>query len=145
MKHHSNHIAVWMDYSTAKLVYPKGVEYQVEIVGSSHDIHPREDGQHSDHTRVGKNRESNNEYSRHHKEMEQLHSYYHILEKVLRPYDEILLLGPTKAKDELFNILMDDKTFNGKRIELEKSDKMTEPQLLAFVKDYFAEKVKAKK
>jgi hypothetical protein len=142
MKNLSNHIAVWMDHSIARLIYPKGKEeYSIESMLSPHDIHPREDGQHSDHTSLGNGRESNNEYSRNHKENDQLHEFYHALQKVLVKYDVILLFGPTKAKDEFFNILMKDHSFDGKKISVENSDKLTDHQLIAFVKNFFTKKV----
>lgn len=139
MKHYQNHIAVWMDHSIAKLIYPKGNEnYAVENLISPHDIHPREDGQGPDHTSLGNYRESNNEYSRNHKEMEELHEFYHALRKVLGKYDEILLFGPTKAKEEFLNIILNDKSFNGKRISIENSDKLSDHQLISYVKKYFS-------
>jgi type IV secretory pathway VirD2 relaxase len=130
MKHYSNHIAVWMDHHQAHLVYQKNKdEYAVETMESNHDLHPRIDGE--DATI------STGEYKKHNVEKNQLHEYYQELKKVLGKYDEILLFGPTTAKDELFNLLFEDKSFNGKRITTEHSDKMTEHQMIAYAKEYF--------
>ncbi len=149
MKHYPNHVGVWLDHHQAHLVYPKGKdEYAVETLVSPHDNHPRFEGETSTDTSFGSFGRtspamgSNNEHNKHNREQKELHDYYRMLQKVLAQYDEILLFGPTTAKEELYNILFDDKAFNGKRILVEKSDKMTGNQLLAFVKDYFSEQVR---
>ena len=144
MRHYNNHIGVWMDHHIAHLIYPKGKDqYSVESLESNHDVHPRIDGQGADGATFGKNRESNNEFGKHHRAQNEMREYFQALKKVLRKYDEILLFGPTKAKDEFFNSLFDDKSFNGKLIQVENSDKMDEDHLIAFVKDFFTdEKVK---
>ncbi len=146
MKHYPNHVGVWLDHHQAHLVYPKGKdEYAVETLVSPHDNHPRYDGETSTDTTFGRTFAawgSNNEHNKHQREQKELHDYYRMLQKVLAQYDEILLFGPTTAKEELYNILFDDKAFNGKRISVEKSDKMTGNQLLAYVREYFSEQVR---
>jgi hypothetical protein len=51
-----------------------------------------------------------------------------------------LLFGPTDAKVELLNILKADLSFSKIKIETMQSDKMTENQEHAFVKDYFSKR-----
>lgn len=138
MRPYTNHVGVWMDHHQAHLIYQKSKgEYEIESMESSHDLHPREDGQEATGATFGKNRESNNEYKKHNVEKNQLHEYYKTLKKVLEKYDEILLFGPTTAKEEFFNILFEDKAFNGKKIATEGADKMTKNQMIAFTKKYF--------
>ncbi len=138
MKHFKNHIAVWMDHHQAHLIYSKGKdEFAIESIVSAHDTHPRIDGEEATGATFGKNRESNNEYRKHNIDHNQLQEYYKVLQKVLLKYDEILLFGPTTAKEEFFNILFADKSFSGKRISMEAADKMTENQMIAYVKEYF--------
>ena len=50
-----------------------------------------------------------------------------------------MLFGPTTAKDELFNHIMEDHKFKKIKLEVVQSDYMTENQELAFVRDYFKE------
>lgn len=139
MSNRSNHIGVWMDHHAAHLVY-QGEDnvYRVEILESAVDKHPRVEGEGSDTASFGKNRISNNEYGKNNKEQEQLNQYFSLLKKTLEKYDDILLTGPTSAKKEFFNFLYNEKSFDGKAILVENADKMTENQLIAFVKDYFA-------
>jgi hypothetical protein len=71
------------------------------------------------------------------KEQNQLSDYYSRLGDVIRNYDEVLLFGPTSAKNELLNILKEDHRFDEVKIEVKPADKMTENQQEAFVKDFF--------
>ncbi|MBA4410562.1 MAG: hypothetical protein Q8S54_04490 [Bacteroidota bacterium] len=71
------------------------------------------------------------------KEQNELSTYYKRLSEVIKDYDDVLLFGPTSAKSELLNILKDDHHFDKVKIEVRPSDKMTENQQHAFVKDYF--------
>lgn len=52
-------------------------------------------------------------------------------------YDNVLLFGPTNAKDELNNYLNKDLHFKNIQITVESADKMTDNQKGAFVKAYF--------
>ncbi len=74
----------------------------------------------------------------HNKNQQQLAEYYKKLGAVIKDYDEVLLFGPTNARVELFNVLKADKQFNNIKIKTEPSDKMTENQEHAFVKEYFS-------
>ncbi|HLG02577.1 MAG TPA: hypothetical protein VI731_03215 [Bacteroidia bacterium] len=145
MKHLPNHVAVWMDHHMAHLIYPKGKEtYAVESTESPHDKHPRIEGKGNDdmsyRTTAG-TYAANNEYKKHQIEQNELNEYYKTLRAVVANYDEILVFGPTTAGNELFNELLKDKALDGKRLWLEKTDKLTERQMIAYVRDYFAKEV----
>lgn len=135
-------IGVWMDHSKAKFITHQPLNEHIQTLHSEHDIMPREDGKGADGSRNGTHA-SNNEYHKHNKENEQLHRYYTQLSSLLEQYDNILLFGPTKAKEELKNILNENKKFAAKKICVESSDEMTNHQLLAFVREHFAGKQKA--
>jgi hypothetical protein len=49
----------------------------------------------------------------------------------------VVLFGPTDAKKELLNLVKTDHLFEGIKIEVKNSDKMTEDQMHTFVRDYF--------
>jgi hypothetical protein len=138
-----------MDHSSAHFIYPKGDgTYAMETMLSPHDRHPRIDGKGNDDMsyRTGLSGNtypngSNNEYRKHQIENEELKAYYKELKAVLAKYDEILVFGPTTAGNELFNLFLQDKQFDSKRLWLEKADKMTENQLLAYVREYYQKDV----
>jgi stalled ribosome rescue protein Dom34 len=71
------------------------------------------------------------------KEQHQLMSYYKKLTDIIRDFNEVLLFGPTSAKDELLNIIREDHLFDDIKIEIKKSDKMNGIEMHKFVKEYF--------
>jgi len=72
------------------------------------------------------------------KNQQQEAEYYDSIAASIRDYDEVLLFGPTDAKTELLNILKADLSFSKVKIETKPSDKMTDNQEQAFVRDYFS-------
>lgn len=79
-----------------------------------------------------------NENLAHNKEQHLQGAYYKKLGETIRNYGEVVLFGPTDAKVELFNILKKDHLFSNVKIEVKQTDKMTEHQQHAFVKDHFS-------
>lgn len=63
--------------------------------------------------------------------------YYKKIGDIIKMYQEVVLFGPTDAKNELLNMVKTDHLFNEIKIEVENSDKMTESQMHTFVRDYF--------
>jgi hypothetical protein len=63
------------------------------------------------------------------------------LREIIRNYNDVILFGPTDAKLELLNILRKDHLFADIVIEVKSSDKMTENQQHAFVREYFSKRL----
>jgi len=78
-----------------------------------------------------------NESLKHNKKQKQLSEYFGTLTNVIKDYKEVLLFGPTDAKNELFNSLKADRLFSDIKIEVKNADNLTENQMHAFVKEYF--------
>ena len=74
----------------------------------------------------------------HNKEQHQQSAYYRQIKDELSNYDEVVLFGPTTAKEELANLIRDDHPFEKIKVEVKQSDKMTENQQYAFVREYFS-------
>ena len=74
----------------------------------------------------------------HNKEQHEEADYYKSLGEIIRNYNDVVLFGPTEAKTELFNFLRKDHRFAEIVIEIKQTDKMTENQQHAFVKEYFS-------
>ena len=72
------------------------------------------------------------------KNQQQEAAFYNAIAASIRGYDEVLLFGPTDAKTELLNILKADLSFSKIKIETVQTDKMTDNQEQAFVRDYFS-------
>ena len=73
----------------------------------------------------------------HKKEQHLQLSYYKKIGDIIKKYQEVVLFGPTDAKNELLNQIKTDHLFEGIKIEVKNSDKMTEAQMQLFVTDYF--------
>jgi len=64
-------------------------------------------------------------------------SFYKKIGDIIKKYQDVLLFGPTDAKNELLNLIKTDHLFGDIKIEVRNSDKMTEEQMQTFVRDYF--------
>jgi hypothetical protein len=73
----------------------------------------------------------------HKKEQHLQISYYKKIGEIIKKYQEVVLFGPTDAKNELLNLIKTDHLFEDIKIEIKNSDKMTEDQMKTFVRDYF--------
>ena len=77
----------------------------------------------------------------HNKEKGEMSVYYKKLSKILQPFTEILLFGHSEAKVELFHLLKADSHFAAINITLAQTDKMTENQQHAYVREHFSRKM----
>ena len=73
----------------------------------------------------------------HKKEQHLQLSYYKKIGDIIKKYQDVVLFGPTDAKNELLNKIKTDHLFVGIKFEVKNSDKMTEDQMKTFVRDYF--------
>jgi stalled ribosome rescue protein Dom34 len=118
-------IGIWMDHSIAHISEMKDNTFISRIVKSEFTHTEKEQS-------LGRS-----ENLMHHKEQHQQSSYYKKITEVLKDYNEIVLFGPTTAKNELLNLLKADHHFENKKIEVRQTDKMTENQQHEFVRNYF--------
>lgn len=130
-------IGLWIDYTKADFIDVNSENKILKTINSGYDKTPREEGRGADGTRWGAN-SSSNEHRKENKLQGQLDKYYREVEKELSDYNEILVFGPGMAKNELKNILNENKLFNDKKLHIESSDSLTSKQLLAYVRNYFS-------
>lgn len=119
-------LGIWMDNSAAHLIEFTSSPMQTKVIESSGSSIVSEHG-------VNKN-----ENNMHNKEQHRQSDYYKKIGGEILQYDEVVLFGPTNAKSELANMLKEDHRFASIKLEIKSSDKMTENQEHAFVKDYFS-------
>lgn len=117
-------IGIWMDHSVANLIEQSLEGFITKTIKS--------DFSHQDKNSINKN-----ENLMHNKEQSQQYGYYKKIIEAVKEHDEIFLFGPTTAKNELLNLLKDDRHFEYKKIEAKDADKMTENQQEAFVRSHF--------
>ena len=63
--------------------------------------------------------------------------YFKELALLLTRYDEILLFGPGQSQEQMQHHLREDPQFRHKKITIDSSDQLTEPQRIAKVRDFF--------
>lgn len=119
-------LGIWMDHSNAVLM-----ELKNKII-TTNNIESESTPQVKEKSFVVKG-----EKHMHVKEQHQQSSYYKKISDAIRNYHEVVIFGPTDAKVELFNLLKSDLLLADKKIEVKHSDKMTENQLHAYVREYF--------
>jgi len=117
-------LGIWMDHSSAHLIEFNHETIETAVIHS--DLANRENLS-----------SSHNEDVIHNKEKQLQAGYFKKLSESIGTYDEVLLFGPTNAKSELYNILKDDHHFDKIKFEIKQSDKLTENQQHAFVKEHF--------
>lgn len=120
----NRHLGIWMDHSIAHIMELKENTIASKIIESETNQGEKQN--------YGKN-----ESLKHNKKQKQLSEYFGTLTNVIKDYKEVLLFGPTDAKNELFNSLKADRLFSDIKIEVKNADNLTENQMHAFVKEYF--------
>lgn len=119
-------LGIWMDHANAHVMEFTNDPIETKTITSKFT---HEEKEHS---------LSLNENLMHNKEQHLQGAFYKKLGETIRNYGEVVLFGPTDAKVELFNILKKDHLFSNVKIEIKQTDKMTENQQHAFVKDHFS-------
>lgn len=55
----------------------------------------------------------------------------------LMSYDSLLIFGPGKLQEQFQNYLQQDGQFKNKQVNIDSADKLTDPQIVAKVRDFF--------
>jgi len=121
-------LGIWMDHSSAHIMELTINPIETTIVESKFTHQKKEESL------------SKGEKVMHNKEQHQQTAYYKTLGETIKNYEDVLLFGPTDAKTELLNVLRSDNNFAKIKIEIKQSDKMTENQEHAFVRNYFSKR-----
>jgi hypothetical protein len=125
----AKNLGIWMDHANAHLMEFTTVPITTDIISNPFSHREKE---HS----LGKS-----EDGMHNKEQQSQHEYYKKLGDIIRNFQDVLLFGPTDAKIELLNLLRADHQFEKIKLETKDSDKMTQNEQHAFVKDYFSNRL----
>jgi hypothetical protein len=121
-------IGVWMDHSMAHLMEFSNNAFEVKTIESTSTYQQKLISL------------KKGELHLHNKEEKQQAKYYKKLIDVVKKYNEVVLFGPTNAKEELFNVLTADNRFEDVKIQVKQTDKMTARQQNAFVIKFFSNK-----
>jgi hypothetical protein len=125
----TKNLGIWMDHAKAHLVEFTTDPITTDIISNPFSHREKEHSL------------SKSEDGMHHKEQQSQHEYYKKLGEIIRNFQDVLLFGPTSAKIELLNLLRADHQFEKIKLETKDSDKMTQNEQHAFVKDYFSNRL----
>lgn len=125
MEHLTKKVGVWMDHSIAHLMEFSKEHFEIKTIESKF----------TQKQKLSSARQE--EHNLHSKEKEEQRKYFKKIMKVIAKYNEIILFGPTDAKEELFNIVATDNRFQNSKVLVKQTEKMTPNQKEAFVKGYF--------
>jgi len=116
-------VGVWMDYSSAYVMEMKGDEIATTEINSEFTW---EEKQHSFFR---------NEGLMHNKERQLVTEYFNRIGEKLAGAESVLLFGPGEAKNELFNLLIENPQFKHINIRVKTTDRLTENQRKSFFKN----------
>jgi hypothetical protein len=119
-------LGIWMDHSSAHLTEFPENSLEMKTIESKFTHQEKVESL------------AKSENLMHNKEQKQQLEYYRKLGDVILNYGEIILFGPTDAKIELFNVLSEDHRFVKIKVAIKQTDKMTENQQHAFVREHFS-------
>ncbi len=118
-------LGIWMDHSSANIIEFTLDVTAIQTISSDFDAEDKSETL----------QRSENEM--HNKEQQKHGTFYKNLSKIIKEYDEVLLFGPTEAKNELYNLLKENHQFDKIKIEVKNSDKMNYKEQHNFVDEYF--------
>jgi len=119
-------MGIWMDHSMAYLMTLENDKITTNTFKSESTLPAKEQNM------------GVHERQMHEKEQIRLSAFYKKISEVIIAFDDVVLFGPTDAKTELSNLLKESRHFDKIRISIQPTDKMTENQQHAFVRDFFS-------
>lgn len=122
MKERQKYIGIWMDHSEALLINLKD---KVKTISSDFDFETQEEANQKSESLMQNKRQQMH------------HAFYKKIGSEILKYESVLLFGPTNARVELHNYLKKDSHFKDITFDVKPTDKMTNNQKTAFVREHF--------
>jgi hypothetical protein len=117
-------LGIWMDHSVAHLTELHEGAFATRVIESKPGIQLEAADYKDDNHLLNK-------------EQGQLATYYKKLSDASLGYEEVILFGPTDAKNELANIMKENHLFEKINIVVKSADKMTENEQHEFLREFF--------
>lgn len=112
---------VWMDHHNATFITLADGEFAIQ----------------DDKVVAGEYHGDKGEHAYNNAEKTDNRKYFKTIASQLLKFDEIYIFGPGKSQEEFLNFLKDDNHFRDKKITLGSAEKLTDPQTVAKVRDFF--------
>jgi stalled ribosome rescue protein Dom34 len=133
----SSQVGLWIDHRRAFIVYLAGDETTSQTILSDIEKHVRASGGSRSSTPYGPQdifaEDRVDRKFKHH-----LEQYYERVARAVGGIESVFIMGPGEAKDELKRHLQKSRQKPRPVIRVETTDKMTEAQIIAKVKQHFA-------
>lgn len=143
MKNYKKQIGIWLDYKEAWLVamdQEKGGAPEVQHIESEIEWGVAKGGARSKTPWGPQGGISESAHEARRKQEEK--RYFESIIKAIDPTtDEIAIFGPAEAKQGLKHAMEAIKNYRPQIVAVESADSMTQNQMLAKIRDFFAEKV----
>ena len=123
----NRHVGIWIDHARAVIVSASDGRVTTDTLESGVEGHPRYAGQQDG----GGEKKYEERFAQH------LDRYYDEVISRLGQPEALLILGPGEAKLELKARIGRSKPLSERPVDIETSDKLTDPQLVARVKTHF--------
>jgi hypothetical protein len=132
-------VGLWIDHRKAIVVTIKNDKEFIRVIESNVEPRVRLSGGSRTASPYGP-QEVASEGKRDERYRHHLHAYYREVIQVIRDADSILIFGPGEAKGELKKAIEESKDMGRRIAGVESTDKMTQRQIAAKVRDYFVKK-----
>jgi hypothetical protein len=118
-------LGIWMDYSNAQIIDVQNITDTLVCIKS-------EFSEAIKHAALQKS-----EKGMHEKEDKMKKEYFNEIINIIKNFEHVLLFGPTKAKQELKNIVLNEPKYADIKMEVFTTEDMTDNQKIAYVRKHF--------
>jgi len=124
----TKNLGIWMDHSNAFLMQIINNNMTTSCIESDFTNEKRTESLHR------------SELIMHNNEQQSQANYYKKIGEIIRNFEDVILFGPTEAKQELLNTLKTNHLFEDINIEVLSTDNMTKAQMQDFVIGHYYKK-----
>ncbi len=126
MKHtnQKQYAGIWLDNEKA-------------IIISKKDENENGDYAIQDKVKAKENQSGGSEHSINNAKQSESLKYFKSISSLLSGYSEILIFGPGQSQEQFQNHLQEDAQFKNKKITIDSAEQLTDPQMIAKVRDFF--------
>ena len=126
-------IGIWIDKSKAQIISPEKI---IKTIPSEFDPKPRIDPQKREFGRFGKQFISTENSDQNRFKQQELNFLKNVM-STCKDQEALLIFGPAYMKNRLQKLIQNDNVLKNIPIQIVTAQKMTDNQLVAFVKKHF--------
>lgn len=132
---------IWLDAEKSFIVFLNNGNARVEMIESGIETRVRFEGERKPFSRLG-GMLYNPAKKRTERKKHRLKDYFETLKTMLQPAGEIYVFGPAGTGKQFSRHMYSCRQMRDRVVKVERTDRMTEKQMVAKVKDFFTEREK---